>query len=74
MPKNVHKKMVRQFNLKCPQNVHKSPFHSSVNDFDVIDANVDGLISYGEFQRWHHAVLGAEPKASASEFFYLIFC
>ena len=38
-----------------------------MNDFDVIDTNVDGLISYREFQRWHKAVLRADPRASASK-------
>uniref|UniRef100_A0A914N3P5 EF-hand domain-containing protein n=1 Tax=Meloidogyne incognita TaxID=6306 RepID=A0A914N3P5_MELIC len=36
-----------------------------ISDFDVIDKNADGLVSYGEFQSWHRIALGAEPKQSA---------
>ncbi|KAL3094751.1 hypothetical protein niasHS_006046 [Heterodera schachtii] len=37
----------------------------NVSDFDVIDKDADSLISYLEFQRWHKAVMGAEPRESS---------
>ncbi|KAF7637384.1 hypothetical protein Mgra_00003129 [Meloidogyne graminicola] len=39
-----------------------------ISDFDIIDKNSDGLVSYNEFQIWHRINLGAEPKQSAAFF------